>query len=410
MDNNKTINENLKEAINIIESKYEYRRFTNFEYRSNEGTLLSEEQINEQEWLDNVQTVLDYAGIIPVIGDAIDVINALIYFTRAGVEGKFMPNGLNGLFSVIAVIPVVGSALSIPMKTAFKALPTAKIAKVVETLFRKSGKEAAEEMAKSATTSGSKKALNSLSEYITKNLDSILKGTKALKSVFKALAVIPFTKIDDKLAVAGVALIKKLEDFLKTLGVKNFDAAAKTVSSNLLTLPKNMLTKRGRIAAKSGLLRTPGHKRMFYASQDMFSDYIMKEGSGKITKEYLSSASKSLSERGIKGATQEQLKREVANLMMVNDGKIFKEFMESSTGKQRVERFMKTLTDPSIIRDANSVSSQLRKVGFKGLLSMGKIKPSEDEYGFERDKDKQQNKLDSNKPKKGSHIGKKRNV
>jgi len=68
--------------------------------------------------IDRIQTILDWAGLVPVIGDALDVINAVIY----GIRGKW----LDAFFSAIAIIPVVGTALSLTVKSAFKSLKLAK--------------------------------------------------------------------------------------------------------------------------------------------------------------------------------------------------------------------------------------------------------------------------------------------
>jgi len=64
-------------------------------------------------WLDPLQQILDYAGLIPVIGDALDAINACIYFWR----GRYF----EGFLSLIAIIPVVGSVISLGVKSALKA-------------------------------------------------------------------------------------------------------------------------------------------------------------------------------------------------------------------------------------------------------------------------------------------------
>ncbi len=70
-------------------------------------------------WVDTVQTVLDWAGLIPIIGDAIDIINAIIYAARE----KYFDAAL----SAIAVIPVAGSVLKLGIKNIGK--PVAKFAK-----------------------------------------------------------------------------------------------------------------------------------------------------------------------------------------------------------------------------------------------------------------------------------------
>jgi len=70
-------------------------------------------------WLDTLQTILDWAGFIPVVGDAIDVLNAIIYFIRYAASGisTYM---WQGLLSLVAVIPVIGSAISGSLKAVFK--------------------------------------------------------------------------------------------------------------------------------------------------------------------------------------------------------------------------------------------------------------------------------------------------
>lgn len=70
--------------------------------------------------LDTFQTVLDWAGFVPVIGDAIDIINAIIYFIR----GKWF----DGFLSCIAIIPIIGSAIKLSIKAIYKG---AKIEKLV---------------------------------------------------------------------------------------------------------------------------------------------------------------------------------------------------------------------------------------------------------------------------------------
>jgi hypothetical protein len=52
--------------------------------------------------LDDIQEGVGYLGIIPGIGDALDVVNGLVYLAR----GKYLEAGL----SLLAVVPIVGSA------------------------------------------------------------------------------------------------------------------------------------------------------------------------------------------------------------------------------------------------------------------------------------------------------------
>lgn len=80
---------------------------------------------DSDEWgaIDYFQTVLDFAGFIPGIGDIIDVINAAIYFARE----KYV----DGFLSLIAVIPVVGSFMATGMKVAFKAVGFGKVSRAL---------------------------------------------------------------------------------------------------------------------------------------------------------------------------------------------------------------------------------------------------------------------------------------
>ena len=84
------------------------------------GSIYGHEE-KETTFLNNVQYVFDIAGLIPVYGDLIDAINSIIYFIR----GK----NLEGFLSIIAIIPVVGSIISIPFKVLFKLIPQSAIKK-----------------------------------------------------------------------------------------------------------------------------------------------------------------------------------------------------------------------------------------------------------------------------------------
>jgi len=90
-------------------------KFTNLAYAEQPKSTFDKPK--EIPWLDTLQTVLDFAGLIPVIGDALDLINAIIYFWR---EKYF-----EGFLSLIAIIPVVGSVISLGVKGAFKGIKTA---------------------------------------------------------------------------------------------------------------------------------------------------------------------------------------------------------------------------------------------------------------------------------------------
>ena len=104
--------------------------------------------------IDTFQSALSWAGFIPVVGDAIDGINALIYFIRK----KFW----KGLFSIIAIIPVVGNGIS----------------KVLEKIFNKVGKPLVN-IIKKLTTDG-KGAAQAFFNLFTK-------GSKTLQAIIKPI-------------------------------------------------------------------------------------------------------------------------------------------------------------------------------------------------------------------------------
>ena len=119
-------------------------KFTNLAYAEQPKSTFDKPK--EIPWLDTLQTVLDFAGLIPVIGDALDVINAVIYFWR----DKYF----EGFLSLIAIIPVVGSIISLGVKGAIKgAKATLFSSKLISRWWLK----------------GETKAVKEFCEYLMKN-------------------------------------------------------------------------------------------------------------------------------------------------------------------------------------------------------------------------------------------------
>ena len=73
--------------------------------------------------IDTIQTILDWAGFIPVYGDMVDVINALIYFIR----GKWF----DGILSCLAIIPLIGSGIKMSVKAMYKGAKLEKLTKLI---------------------------------------------------------------------------------------------------------------------------------------------------------------------------------------------------------------------------------------------------------------------------------------
>ena len=73
--------------------------------------------------LDTIQTVIDWAGLIPIIGDILDIFNAIVYFLR----GKTF----EGFLSCLAIIPIIGSAAKLGIKSIYKGLRLQKLVDLV---------------------------------------------------------------------------------------------------------------------------------------------------------------------------------------------------------------------------------------------------------------------------------------
>jgi hypothetical protein len=417
---------NIELYVSSFDNVSRQKHLFEFDIKKNNGDhKTSPELINEQKWLDYTQNILDFAGFVPAYGDAIDIVNAIISFARAGVKGTFMPHGLNGILSCIAVIPVAGSIIAVPLKALFKAFPISTANRIIKSLSKEGGEKAAKTLFKEAdNVPAAKKILMELTAMVSKHLSKILVGTKALKRLFKTLAFVPFTKVDDVFAKYGISLIEKLEKFFIALSKKGAGKASSKVlkiGMQFVEIPAKYLTKGGRLASKGFGQLTLGGRRAFLASQDMFGIYLKKEGkqhlSGVVGDRYLKSAIKSLSARGISNATEKQISKEITNLMILNNPRLFNEFISSSSAKQRFATFVKGV-DPKIAKDVNSVWGKIRKTGIRvstngviGLPFISKEKTSDEEYRKEREQDmyrKEQNILD--KDKKGDHYGKLRNA
>ena len=114
-----------------------------------------------------IQTVLDYVGFIPVIGDIVDVVNALIYYLR----GKYLEAAL----SVIAIILIVGSFIKFGVKGSMKlwkqSLKT--MGRKAVSNFNKIGTKLTARMAKKLFTKGpggEKAAMDLIEELMEKGI------------------------------------------------------------------------------------------------------------------------------------------------------------------------------------------------------------------------------------------------
>ena len=186
-----------------------------------------------EEVLDSVQSVLDWAGLIPVYGDALDAFNAVVYFSR----GKNIEGGL----SVIAIIPVVGSLIAIPFKILFRALAAYSKAigggilpAIWKYIIVGKGKPAAQGLIKMGRKAAPQK-LKDVLNIVKKNIDKIIEGLDKMNVPFAKmekfnLEIIPSIsgKINT-LGKRGKATIKGFKNFF--IGLSEEEAEKQTKKS-----------------------------------------------------------------------------------------------------------------------------------------------------------------------------------
>lgn len=102
-------------------------------------------------WVDKIQSVADWAGLIPGYGDAIDILNGMVYWIR----GK----KLEALLSMIAIAPVLGSVFKNGFKLAFKGLK----------IGSKTGIEALEYLIQQGPRAWRQGARQTFMEYLARN-------------------------------------------------------------------------------------------------------------------------------------------------------------------------------------------------------------------------------------------------
>ena len=173
-------------------------------------TSASSAETDSEEWeiIDYVQLAMDFLGFIPVIGDIIDIINALIYFYRE----KYV----DGFLSLIAVIPVAGSFIKLGLKGVIKATGAASAANSIRKAL--SGNTA--DLTKLLQTAQSTGKLDKLQlKQIADFGDSAAQMLNSSKKTLK--------QYESALQVAGVptdAVLKQFDTYVAQ--VKNITSAA----------------------------------------------------------------------------------------------------------------------------------------------------------------------------------------
>jgi hypothetical protein len=159
----------------------------------------------ENSLIDNFQTILDVVGFVPVYGDFVDAVNAVIYFAR----GKWF----DGILSMLAIIPLIGSALKVSIKSIYKGVQLRKLTQIVQKAWK--GKD---------STAIFKELINSGAIH-SGNFHLLGDGLDSLNSMIKSgnafVKKIPGIKNADEV----LAQLDDLEIFMKNA---NIDVLAKT--------------------------------------------------------------------------------------------------------------------------------------------------------------------------------------
>jgi len=234
------IEEEINHQEGLIFEGMTYRRGNG--YRNNQlleiydgnGELLLTEGV-----IDDVQAVLDYAGFIPGIGDAIDAVNALIYMVRK--------KWIMGTLSLVAVIPVVGSAIAAPFKALHK-LVGKQLSKVFS-LMTTNGKAASSTLFQLAKSMGGKVQgiIKKIYGIIGKNVKKINSFLDSIIPSFANLvskASFGFVALPAAFIKAGNVIIKQMKDFFTGIAKGSSYKTSKAITkSEVKDEVKNLTSK-----------------------------------------------------------------------------------------------------------------------------------------------------------------------
>ena len=157
---------------------------------------------------DGIQTVLDVIGFLPVYGDFVDAVNAVIYFIR----GKWF----DGILSMLAIIPLIGSPLKVSIKSIYKGVQLRKLTQIVQKAWK--GKDSTA-IFKELINSG---AIHSGNFHLIG--DGLDKLNDMIKSGNRFVKKIPGIKNSD-------AVLKELDDLETFMKNANIDMLAKTADT-----------------------------------------------------------------------------------------------------------------------------------------------------------------------------------
>lgn len=188
--------------------------------------------------IDDWQHIADWIGLVPLIGDAVDVVNAAVYLVRSIIaySDNEITKGQNLLIefalSLVAVIPLAGT----PVKLLLKNIPWSA--------FAKGGTELAQILAKNL-----EKLSPPLKKIIKDNLDDVIsfitKKINSLKGLLSNNMVRRFPKIVSVLSESVKLLeniVKGLREMLKPIVTAGAKTVPKVVQKTAKTSAKVVKT------------------------------------------------------------------------------------------------------------------------------------------------------------------------
>ena len=237
-----------------------YRNNQLLEIYNNDGTILLTEGA-----IDDVQGVLDWAGFIPGIGDFLDAVNAIIYMFRK----KWILGGL----SLIAVIPIVGSAIATPFKALHKIIGS-KLVKIFSTMTT-NGKGAATALLNLAKKGGGKVQgfIKSIYTKIAKHANKINSFLDKLIPTFEKMvlgASFGYVALPAIFKKSGNAVIGQLKQFFSGLAKGSaYKTSKSVVKSEVKGEVKKLTTKE-----KEGYTKAYANKKVDKNKYPTVNDFI----------------------------------------------------------------------------------------------------------------------------------------
>ena len=183
-------------------------------------------QLITENVIDTVQGVLDWSGFIPGIGDFLDAVNAIIYFMRNKI--------FDGLFSLVAVIPVAGSIIAKPFKYLFSKI--GKILTPIISKLTKNGKGAAQGIVGLIKKGHGKliePVFNVVKKYGSKINGFLDKIIPTFNNMVKK-ASFGYFSLPPAFVKGGDVIIKQIKEFFTELGnPKAYEVAKKKVEKEV---------------------------------------------------------------------------------------------------------------------------------------------------------------------------------